>query len=392
VILCFSLGYVYAQTSLSFSTIIENGSMVTPSIYVIFKDGSTYYARNGTTGEIEFYGTDGTVLIDSVLGSITGGVITFLPASYIMDITVEKSNLKIEGYGASITGNIILGSVSVRYNFLGIEGLTVYGRTQIKNCDNAFVVNSKCYGYGLLIDGTGGWCSLTSIRNTQISNNTGGGTDFKCRNDAMFLRIEDVYIIGGTGREPFNFDTSFCDSVIYGLTAETAGSEMATAHIKGTRNKIYVQIIGGNLSLYQSWENTFDIMLDSFPTAADGGYLVDGGNVTKALGVYNVIHSTPIYPSYQRLKNYGFVTNVHTNDWIPHGLIAEPDVITISYGTIMVDAQHGAIVVGILQKNATHFQIQAFMWHNDTRNWEGVYAPYYVWIWWEAIINSGEGE
>lgn len=57
----------YAATaSLSFATTIEGGSLVESASYVVFKDGSTYFAKNGTTGAIDYSGTNASEIINNV--------------------------------------------------------------------------------------------------------------------------------------------------------------------------------------------------------------------------------------------------------------------------------------------------------------------------------------
>jgi parallel beta-helix repeat protein len=69
----FSFGYVYGQITLSFQTIIEEGSMVTESSYIIFADGLGYYARNGQTGAMDYEGTIAITVINDALSSLTSG-------------------------------------------------------------------------------------------------------------------------------------------------------------------------------------------------------------------------------------------------------------------------------------------------------------------------------
>ncbi len=55
------------------STIIEAGSNVDTASYIIFKDGNTIYAKNGTTGKIEFQNADAATVIQGALNNLTAG-------------------------------------------------------------------------------------------------------------------------------------------------------------------------------------------------------------------------------------------------------------------------------------------------------------------------------
>jgi len=48
------IGYSLANPSLSYSTIIEEGASVQGYSYIIWRDGSTYYAKNGKSGAIDY--------------------------------------------------------------------------------------------------------------------------------------------------------------------------------------------------------------------------------------------------------------------------------------------------------------------------------------------------
>ena len=59
--------------NLALTTILEEGSLVDTTTYVIFTDGSTVYAKNGLSGAIEFSGTDAATVIQNVINALTNG-------------------------------------------------------------------------------------------------------------------------------------------------------------------------------------------------------------------------------------------------------------------------------------------------------------------------------
>jgi len=108
VVLSAVLGYRFgfSQSGNFLKSIVEPGSMVTEASYVIFTDGSTVYARNGNTGEIEFSGLDASNVIQSTINQLTSGGKIFVRAGYYnlsAPIVIDKNHnaIVIEGEGFS---------------------------------------------------------------------------------------------------------------------------------------------------------------------------------------------------------------------------------------------------------------------------------------------------
>ncbi len=77
------------------STIIEAGSNVDTASYIIFKDGNTVYAKNGTTGEIEFQGDNATAVINSTMSNLISGGDIVIKDSLIVDEIVLGNNITL---------------------------------------------------------------------------------------------------------------------------------------------------------------------------------------------------------------------------------------------------------------------------------------------------------
>ena len=60
-------GVSYVSSNGTVTVTVTPKSLQETASYVIFKEGSTYYAKNGTTGEIEFSGTDAATVIQSAI-------------------------------------------------------------------------------------------------------------------------------------------------------------------------------------------------------------------------------------------------------------------------------------------------------------------------------------
>jgi len=101
------LGYKFGAASLqSIKTVVEPGSMVTEASYVIFTDGTNYYARNGLTGEIEFQSTNASYVIQSVLDTLTTGGTILLKGRIFLEngITLKYDGQYLVGLGAGHDG------------------------------------------------------------------------------------------------------------------------------------------------------------------------------------------------------------------------------------------------------------------------------------------------
>jgi len=113
---------VYSQSSNENITIVS-GSFTETASYIIFKVGDTIYAKNGTTGEIEFSGTDASQVIQSAINALSnGGKIFFKRGTYeISSSILAKSNIEIVGEGEGTilkmqdNANLIFGIIKIYY-------------------------------------------------------------------------------------------------------------------------------------------------------------------------------------------------------------------------------------------------------------------------------------
>jgi hypothetical protein len=77
--------------------------------YIVFTDGANYYARNGSTGQVDFSGTDASTVIQNAINALgNGGKILIKAGTYsIVTPLALKSNTVISGEGP---GTILLRS------------------------------------------------------------------------------------------------------------------------------------------------------------------------------------------------------------------------------------------------------------------------------------------
>jgi hypothetical protein len=73
--------------------------------YIVWKNGSTYYAGDGTTGVVTYSGSAFHTVINNAIAALTtGGTILVKPGTYVLTATVTLAdNIHIMGYGAKLT-------------------------------------------------------------------------------------------------------------------------------------------------------------------------------------------------------------------------------------------------------------------------------------------------
>lgn len=108
-------------TNPSFDTTIQPGSMVSTSTYIVFTDGTNYFARNGKTGAIQYSGLNDSAVIQSTITATqaagVGGSIEFAPGNYPL------------ASGLSVTMPIVLRSAWSATTNLSFFGVRFYATT-----------------------------------------------------------------------------------------------------------------------------------------------------------------------------------------------------------------------------------------------------------------------
>jgi len=134
-------------------TKMAEGALRTESSFIIWRDGSIYYARNGTTGEIQYSGTDATDVINSAIASIpTGGLVFLCDATYNIDGTInvtEKLNINIVGESWETKLNLTENSdadmmIITNSNYTAVKSLYFQGNRDAQSRGKGIViVNSE---------------------------------------------------------------------------------------------------------------------------------------------------------------------------------------------------------------------------------------------------------
>ena len=234
----FYAGYTYGISYGSGlpSSIIESGSMVSGYSYTIFTDGVTYWAKNGTTGAIDYSGTSASTVIQSAINALTVGrtwketVVLKGDLGYVHDITVPAYTT-IEGSDAKLK----LPSDKT-YIFKGVS--PAGDNVEFRNiCFEAITTNRTVEPIGI---------DLGVPSNTQVAN-------VKFEN-CEFLNF--VYTSGTPsgirgnykGLTIFNCDFSFVSGVGNSYQIYLGGGE----DIRVIGNRFFTNFAGNGLYAYQT--------------------------------------------------------------------------------------------------------------------------------------------
>jgi hypothetical protein len=208
VVLCvFSVGYFVGLTVAQTTTTItiEPNSFQTEASYVIFKDGTTIKARNGTTGAIDYSGTEAVTVMQLAYNALTSGGIIFIKKGYY-DVSSNSFKLrndlpiyiKGEGMGATIldagsaagaTVFEVVDSGNAPYwnKFIAIEDLTV----------------NALNGYGLRSDVA--WTSTDAppyfmLRNINFGQHWNKGCKYAIKiNGPYYSYFENIKVFNNAG-------------------------------------------------------------------------------------------------------------------------------------------------------------------------------------------------
>ena len=271
-----------------------------PASYIIWRDGSTYYAKNGSTGAIDYNGVDAKTVINNVLSALTVGrtwkerVVlrgnfsisgTIYPRSYtVLDLTnarlIASTGISrvIELAGVTRTQvEIVGGIINANENNQGVHiesanqvlvrGTTIYDASDecfnIKSSNNVRI--SNCYAYSTIsladVDGFKIEDSTECTLSNNIAKNMGYGETPSTAN-GIELQGSTLCSVGGnivvnSTSANINLEINSNDNVIdsnivrYGKTTGIliAGSKRNTV----SKNSVS-DVTGQGINLYESSE------------------------------------------------------------------------------------------------------------------------------------------
>jgi parallel beta-helix repeat protein len=301
--------YIYASHSSPPPAIVEPGSMVTEADYIIFTDGTNYYARNGNTGKIEFLGTDASTIIQNSINNLpNGGTIFIKNGIYGLSNPLQvKPNIKVKGesWATKLKMNVINKEVvNLIGNGASIENIYVEGYgsgggdgiliTGTENLVEHCYITRARYGiqayYGSLTE------SKAIIRNNYAIDNFLGGI--------YTNQAKDILIIG-------NYVANKNAQGVYGIAV--IGNETSTAEkarIIGNRvDNMYgfgIQLFYFNQATVS--DNTISNTKNKEDLATDrSGITVDDSNYNSITG--NLIENIEWDGVYIEDGHYNTVSN-----------------------------------------------------------------------------------
>ena len=344
-------------------------SLVEPASYIIYKSGSTYYAKNGTTGEIEFTLTTATdcssLLQDAYDALPTGGELKLRDGIYQTQKTLvfddgekwvigESQNTQIYYKNASGTEAIRWGTPTAAKNRGGIRNLRIYGYGSAETGLMVFSrysvfeniwINSFHAGTGLeLVCNYSGGMYFNNFYNLRFNDNL---YDIKIGENSAY----------GTNANTFYgpvLDAGFGTDV--GIVIETKGdtnvfynpkinSKNTAIVLNGPSNEFYTPRIESCTFGFNVTGNNNNVLQGTIDGATIAVTDSGTGNLFKEIGGYVT-------------ENIGQI-EANNGTWITHGLDSSLNVgldnCTIGLSVNENDYSYQAQVIDI---NATKFQIE----------------------------------
>jgi parallel beta-helix repeat protein len=143
---------------------IQSGSTASQASYTIFRDGVTYFARNGTTGTIDYQSANASWVVNAAIASfpIQGGSLYFTTGTYYFSnsIVIRKPDITIEGTNDQTTifwlnayanCSLILISSTTLINFIYIENLELWGNRGSEGGKQSCGINITAYAGDIFI-------------------------------------------------------------------------------------------------------------------------------------------------------------------------------------------------------------------------------------------------
>lgn len=193
--------------------VFSNGTAGLPASYIIFKIGSTYCAKNGKTGAIDYSGTDFVTVMQNACYAVrTGGRVEIAPGTYECATTsgVYLGNQAFTNFAIIGHGEVILKTVLSAPGYpdavLDLSNsanskILIQGLTLDMNRGNANILTKTGFGiqWNLRIVGED-----ITIRDCKIINGCEEGIVF----GAMKNFLLDNCVVNNVGEHPFYFSGS----------------------------------------------------------------------------------------------------------------------------------------------------------------------------------------
>jgi len=323
VLLLASVGYVL--TSNGTTVTITPQSYTETASYVIFKVGSTYYAKNGSTGEIEFSGTNASYIVNQALSLgkhilIKSGQYNIAPPIQYISSASSHESIVIEGEGfntelgwsgGASTDSLI--SVNGTWVHLIIKNIRIYGGDDA--CDYGITAEVRSvYLQNVMVSAFKVWAILLQdTYDVHIEHcygiNSGGG---------LYLKHCNHVVIEGGGYGSNHLDTGEKIGIKIGESGGYICSAVLIQGVDTTANDVY--------GIYVNYGRYVTIKACYFEN--------NGQHIALGSGQYSVKAENNYFADGTAflLKNSGTIEfNNNSSVTISHGLAKIPTFVSVSF-------------------------------------------------------------
>jgi hypothetical protein len=249
--------WAYASGTISNAN-FEAGTQVETSSYTIWGEDSTYYAKNGSTGRVQYSGPNASNLINPIISSASSYITLVLKGNITLTNSIVVDNvdyLSINFDQITTDGDIHAFDIRNTSRWICIEGETIRFSGSTAVSTSVVLINSSQ------------WCDIRI-------------TDIRCRSANHGIGVE---LIGGNPSFGCFFNTVHVASIIGALKAVVIRN-IGTADV--TCNEVTV---GG---IYASVANTGVTMNASNGAIHVGGNTIsntvyEGGGFVGSIGFWN---------------------------------------------------------------------------------------------------------
>ena len=242
-----SFGIMISAQTPSIPTVIEPGSMISESSFIVFKDGSSTFVRNGATGAIDFSASDDATAIQYAIDNCNMQSILLKAGDYNVQtpLLINHSHVKIIGEAGQYSTRLVK---SANIDLLTIHGV---GRISFLELQNLyFFGNSPTYTGRLLVVNT--TSQAPSITNCHFNDNNGSAIHlYDVWGQGPIIRDCKIYncgnatdagveIVGGcnairfenVGLAPFDYIAIHIDSISSNIIITDCTSESNAGALK----------------------------------------------------------------------------------------------------------------------------------------------------------------
>jgi len=146
-----------------------------PASYIIWTDGSTYYAKNGTTGAIDYSGADASTVIQAAVDAIP-------VKQYVDTLVTGGGSIFIKAGLYEITQTIVINDRPLR----------LYGDNRCPQTHLYLAAGANCRMFEII--GESQWCYLKDLYLNGKKNTQTGG-DYLLYINAGYPILENIYVM-----------------------------------------------------------------------------------------------------------------------------------------------------------------------------------------------------